>query len=243
MICALRLLAVLRLGWSGLSASIEDFAIRIFNSWKLGSRDQDNGVLIVVAPQEHRVRIEFGYGLEDTLTDVAAERIIRNLMTPRLREGNYDVGVEAGATAVIQILERRQPSAESAEWAAPPKPASGFGVAPAPMPLGQRILISPFVFGFIGLCTFIGIVTPGGDGLVSVRLSDPVLVPVSDGDLRQPRRTFHYWHVRRALSDRQDPGRAHALVAQGAGGSLAVKLLHRYARHVVAKLRSSAPRH
>ena len=126
MICALRLLAVLRLGWSGLSASIEDFAIRIFNSWKLGSRDQDNGVLIVVAPQEHRVRIEFGYGLEDTLTDVAAERIIRNLMTPRLREGNYDVGVEAGATAVIRILEGRQPSAESAEWAAPPKPASGF---------------------------------------------------------------------------------------------------------------------
>ena len=144
--------------------SIEDFAVRVFESWKPGNREKDNGVLIVVAPQERRLRIEVGYGLEGTLTDVAANRIIRNLMTPRFREGNYDVGIEAGATAVIQILEGRQPSAGGAEWAAPPKPASGFHVAPAAMPLGQRILISLFVFSIIGLFTFIGIVTPGGMG-------------------------------------------------------------------------------
>jgi uncharacterized protein len=144
--------------------SIEDFAVRVFENWKLGSREKNNGVLIVVAPQEHRMRIEVGYGLEGTLTDVAADRIIRNLMTPRFREGNYDVGVEAGATAVIQILEGRQPAAADAEWAAPAKPASGFHVEPAPMPLAERILISLFVFGIIGLFTFIGIVTPGGTG-------------------------------------------------------------------------------
>lgn len=145
------------------SESIEDFAVRVFESWKLGGREKDNGVLIVVAPQEHRMRIEVGYGLEGTLTDVAADRIIRNLMTPRFREGNYDVGVEAGATAVVQILEGRQPAAD-AEWAAPAKPASGFHVEPAPMPLAERVLISLFVFGIIGLFTFIGIVTPGGMG-------------------------------------------------------------------------------
>lgn len=144
--------------------SIEDFAVRVFENWKLGSREKNNGVLIVVAPQEHRMRIEVGYGLEGTLTDVAADRIIRNLMTPRFGEGNYDVGVEAGATAVIQILEGRQPAAADAEWAAPAKPASGFHVEPAPMPLAERILISLFVFGIIGLFTFIGIVTPGGMG-------------------------------------------------------------------------------
>jgi uncharacterized protein len=144
--------------------SIEDFAVRVFENWKLGSREKNNGVLIVVAPQEHRMRIEVGYGLEGTLTDVAADRIIRNLMTPRFREGNYDVGVEAGATAVIQILEGRQPVAADAEWAAPAKPASGFHIEPAPMPLAERILISLFVFGIIGLFTFIGIVTPGGMG-------------------------------------------------------------------------------
>ena len=110
------------------------------------------------------MRIEVGYGLEGTLTDVAADRIIRNLMTPRFREGNYDVGVEAGATAVIQILEGRQPAAANAEWAAPAKPPSRFHVEAAPMPLPARFLISLFVFSIIGLFTFIGIVTPGGLG-------------------------------------------------------------------------------
>ena len=156
-------IAVLTINGIG-AESIEDFAVRVFESWKLGSRNKDNGVLIVVAPQERRMRIEVGYGLEDRLTDVAADRIIRNLMTPRFGEGNYDVGVEAGATAVIQILEGRQPTAADAEWAAPAKPVSAFHVEPAPMPLAARILISLFVFSIIGLFTFIGIVTPGGMG-------------------------------------------------------------------------------
>ncbi len=156
-------IAVLTINGIG-AESIEDFAVRVFESWKLGSRERDNGVLIVVAPQEHRMRIEVGYGLEGMLTDVAADRIIRNLMTPRFREGNYDIGIEAGATAVIQILEGRQPATAEAEWAAPAKPASGFHVSPAPMPLPERILVSLFVFGIIGLFTFIGIVTPGGMG-------------------------------------------------------------------------------
>lgn len=156
-------IAVLTINGIG-AESVEDFAVRVFENWKLGSREKNNGVLIVVAPQEHRMRIEVGYGLEGTLTDVVADRIIRNLMTPRFREGNYDVGVEAGATAVIQILEGRQPTAADAEWAAPAQPASGFHVEPAPMPLAERILISLFVFGIIGLFTFIGIVTPGGMG-------------------------------------------------------------------------------
>ena len=156
-------IAVLTIDGMG-AESIEDFAVRVFESWKLGGLEKNNGVLIVIAPQEHRMRIEVGYGLEGTLTDVVAERIIRNLMTPRLREGNYDVGVEAGATAVIQILEGRQPAATDADWAAPPKPASGFLVEPAPMPLAERILISLFVFGIIGLFTFIGLVTPGSMG-------------------------------------------------------------------------------
>jgi len=156
-------IAVLTINGMG-TESIEDFAVRVFENWKLGSRDKNNGVLIVVAPAEHRMRIEVGYGLEGALTDVAADRIIRNLMTPRFREGNYDVGVEAGATAVIQILEGRQPATGDAGWAAPARPASDFHVEPAPMPLPSRILLSLFVFGIIGLFTFIGIVTPGGMG-------------------------------------------------------------------------------
>lgn len=150
---------------NGLGAeNIEDFAVRVFESWKLGQRDKSDGVLIVIAPQEHRMRIEVGYGLEGTLTDIAADRIIRNLMTPRFREGNYDVGVEAGLTAVIQLLEGKQPASGEGDWAAPPTRASGFHVAPAPLPIAERILISLFVFGIIGLLTFVGVVTPGSMG-------------------------------------------------------------------------------
>jgi len=104
-----------------------------------------------------------GYGLEGTLTDAAASRVIRNLMTPRFREGNYDVGIEAGVTGVIQILEGRQPRDPEADWAAP-ESSAGLHVEAPDMPIAERILIGLFVFGIIGLFTFIGLVTPGGIG-------------------------------------------------------------------------------
>jgi len=62
--------------------SIEGFATRVFDEWKLGQVDQDNGVLLIVAPSDRRMRIEVGYGLEGTLTDLQAARIIRDRMTP-----------------------------------------------------------------------------------------------------------------------------------------------------------------
>ena len=154
-------IAVLTINSIG-AQGIEDFAARVFETWKLGSAHADNGVLILVAPHERRLRIEVGGGLEDSLTDVAADRIVRNLMTPRFREGNYDVGIEAGATAIIQILEGRQPV--SADWAAPADAPTGLHLEAAPMPPAQRILVSVSVFGLIGIFTFIGLVTPGSMG-------------------------------------------------------------------------------
>jgi uncharacterized protein len=144
--------------------SVEDYTVRVFEEWKLGSRDKDNGVLIVVVPQDRRMRIEVGYGLEGTLADATASRIIRDLMTPRFREGNYDVGIEAGVTAVIQVLEGRRSAGADADWLAPVGKTSGFQVRAPDMPLAERILIGAFVFGIIGLFTFIGLVTPGGMG-------------------------------------------------------------------------------
>jgi uncharacterized protein len=145
--------------------SVEDYAVRVFEEWKLGSLDMDNGVLILVVPQDRRVRIEVGYGLEGTLTDATASRIIRDLMTPRFREGNYDVGIEAGVTAVIQILEGSRSAGADADWLDPEgKKTSGFQVRAPDMPLAERVLIGAFVFGIIGLFTFMGLVTPGGMG-------------------------------------------------------------------------------
>lgn len=81
--------------------SIEDYTVKVFASWKLGQNGKDNGVLVVVVPQDRKVRIEVGYGLEPTLTDGACGQIIRMLITPPFKNGNYDKGVEDGATAII----------------------------------------------------------------------------------------------------------------------------------------------
>ncbi len=140
--------------------SVEEYAHTVFNAWKLGQKGKDNGVLILVAPQERRMRIEVGYGLEGTLTDVAASRVIRNVMTPHFKEGDFEAGIAAGVQAVIGQISG------SAEIAADdPRPAAeeitdSFFEGPD-MPLSERILIGAFIFGIIGLFTVIGILTPG----------------------------------------------------------------------------------
>lgn len=141
--------------------SIEEYAVRVFQAWKLGQEGKDNGVLILVAPQERRMRIEVGYGLESVLTDLLAGRIIRNIMTPRFKTGDFDGGVEAGVLAVLEVLEQGEASAATAdsgqEAGTPPDP----GLTLPDLPIAQRILFGAFIFGIIGLFTAIGIVTPG----------------------------------------------------------------------------------
>ena len=137
--------------------SVEDFAVRVFEQWKLGRKGKDNGVLLVVAPQDRRMRIEVGYGLEGRLTDAAAARIIRNVMTPRFKNGDFDGGVLQGAGAIAAHLE----GGATTEPAAPaPEEKSEFMPAPD-MAFHEKILFGAFIFGIIGLFTFIGIVTPG----------------------------------------------------------------------------------
>ena len=85
--------------------SIEDYAVEVFDSWKLGQKGKDNGILIVVVPNDRRMRIEVGYGLEGTLTDGMAGQIIRTVMTPKFKNGDYDGGITDGVKAVIEVLE------------------------------------------------------------------------------------------------------------------------------------------
>jgi uncharacterized membrane protein YgcG len=87
--------------------SVEEFATRVFEAWKLGRKGKDNGVLVIVAPADRRMRIEVGYGLEGTLTDAAAARIIRDRMTPRFKSNDFDGGVSDGVAAIVATLEGR----------------------------------------------------------------------------------------------------------------------------------------
>jgi uncharacterized protein len=141
--------------------NIEEYAVKVFESWKLGKKGKDNGVLIIVVPKDRRMRIEVGYGLEGTLTDLAAGRIVRNVMTPRFKAGDYNGGIDAGVQAVLDLLEKGvAPSGEGGAGSGA-KTSSGLPIEAPDMPLTERILIGAFIFGIIGLFTVIGIVTPG----------------------------------------------------------------------------------
>jgi uncharacterized protein len=142
--------------------SIEEFASRVFADWKLGQKGKDNGVLVVVVPDDRRMRIEVGYGLEATLTDALCGRIIRNRMTPQFRSGNYDAGVEAGIEAIVVLLEGgAEPTADNApRGAGSAFRFEGFEESDLP-PWPMRILLGAFIFGIIGLFTIIGVMTPG----------------------------------------------------------------------------------
>ncbi len=84
--------------------SLEDYALRVAETWGLGQQDRDNGVLILVAKAERRMRIEVGYGLEGRLTDLLSGRIIDTVVSPRFKAGDMDGGFVAGAMAVSQAV-------------------------------------------------------------------------------------------------------------------------------------------
>jgi uncharacterized protein len=85
--------------------SIEDYAVRVFQTWKLGRKGVDDGALFVVARQERRMRIEVGYGLESRLTDLRSRQILDDLVRPHFRAGNFGAGIEAGADAIAAVIE------------------------------------------------------------------------------------------------------------------------------------------
>jgi uncharacterized protein len=88
--------------------SIEDYANRLFKEWGVGQGQHDNGVLILVAPNEREMRIEVGYGLEGVLPDGLAGQIIRNDFTPRFRDGDYAAGIRDGVNRVAEVVEQQE---------------------------------------------------------------------------------------------------------------------------------------
>jgi uncharacterized protein len=83
---------------------IEQFSIRVEDAWKLGRKGVDDGVYLIVAKNDRRVRIEVAYGLEGALPDAVANRIIAETITPHFKLGDYDGGVEAGINQIISVV-------------------------------------------------------------------------------------------------------------------------------------------
>lgn len=88
--------------------SIENFSMEVAESWQLGQKDKDNGALIVVALKEHKARIEVGYGLEGTLTDTKCGLILRNVIIPEFRNGDYSEGILKGVKNIAGLVSENE---------------------------------------------------------------------------------------------------------------------------------------
>ena len=91
--------------------AIEDFSNRLFRHWQLGEKARNNGVLLLVAPNERKVRIEVGYGLEGALTDALSKVIIATAVAPKFKTGDFAGGIEGGVDAILSIL-----AGDAEEW-------------------------------------------------------------------------------------------------------------------------------
>src|SRR5450631_3353011 len=91
--------------------SIEDYGYQLGRRWQIGQKDKNNGVLLIVAPTERKVRIEVGYGLEGALTDAVTKLIIENSILPRFKAADFSGGITRGVEDIIQVL-----SGDAQEW-------------------------------------------------------------------------------------------------------------------------------
>ena len=91
--------------------AVEDYTNRLFRNWKLGEAKTNNGVLLLVAPTERKVRIEVGYGLEGALTDALSKIIISTAITPKFKTGDFAGGIDGGVDGILAILSK-----DADEW-------------------------------------------------------------------------------------------------------------------------------
>jgi uncharacterized protein len=113
---------------------IEPYANALFRKWQLGEKTKNNGVLLLVAPNERRVRIEVGYGLEGTLTDALSKVIIVNAITPRFKTGDFSDGILRGVDDIITVL-----TTDASEWEK--RPSLRLDNQPASDPINWVIIL------------------------------------------------------------------------------------------------------
>lgn len=106
--------------------TIEEYAIRVAEQWKLGREGVDDGVLFLVATDDRELRIEVGYGLEGALPDITANRIIEDIVVPRFRGGDFNGGVNAGVDAMIAVVDGEPLPAPA--WEEPTSGLEGEGL-------------------------------------------------------------------------------------------------------------------
>jgi uncharacterized protein len=124
--------------------TVEDYANRLFKEWGIGKKTADNGVLVLVAPSERKMRLEVGYGLEPILPDGLAGEIIRTRFTPAFKNADYSGGINAGVDRIAEIIR--------AKHIVTPEERKALAAAADDRP--PSLLTIPFFGAFIGIGGF-----------------------------------------------------------------------------------------
>ena len=134
---------------------IEEYGYRLGRAWGIGGEKADDGLILLVAPAEKRVRIEVGYGLEGVVTDALSSRILSERVLPRFRAGDFPGGIEAGADSLIELLSLPDAQARARVEAAERQPAgeaqrAGGGLSQFVISLILFLVIMAFLRGVSG---------------------------------------------------------------------------------------------
>ncbi len=128
-------------------ANLEEYSMKVVETWKLGQKGKDNGVLLLVVKDDRKVRIEVGYGLEGVLTDAVCSSIIQRELLPKFRNGDYNGGVMAGILSIVSAIGGTYKAEQASN-------EEGMGF--------PEILIFLGIFGVVvGMFTFIALFTKG----------------------------------------------------------------------------------
>jgi uncharacterized protein len=112
--------------------TIEQYAIRVAEQWKIGRARVDDGAMLVIAKDDRTLRIEVGYGLEGALNDATSKRIIDEIIVPRFRQGDFVGGIDAGVDSMMKVIDGEPlPPARAGPATGPPSPSSWLAIWPA----------------------------------------------------------------------------------------------------------------
>ena len=137
---------------------LEEYSLKVAEAWKLGRKGVSNGVLLFIAKDERKIRIEVGYGLAPSLPDAVTSFIISDKMTPAFRDEDYKGGITAAFEAMMQAAEGKLDMKE----------AGGGG--PRQLPLALFILLAVLGYGFMGLITYFSLFMKGAGVIFYIML-------------------------------------------------------------------------
>lgn len=145
-------LAVLIVPTTG-NDTVESYARRVFDAWKLGRKGVDDGILFLVAKDDRRLRIEVGYGLEGAVPDLLAGRIIREQVAPRFKKDDYAAGVVAGVESLLRLIDGEPLPPPVADTGA----ADEWDVEVVLLPLAVMAFLTPPLFAAFAVAIFTGL--------------------------------------------------------------------------------------